>query len=257
MIYSLSYKCAKKQEADEIKCPWNQLGEIWGLIKDDHTKRINIILTLEADMTKVYEQVDIVKSAGNDYTLAAAGLSQLQDALSRGYNAYVMMPITDWESLDIQLKMGVSDVYIDGPLGFCLKDVSELAHAAGANVRITPQVSPNTAALPAAAHSFFIRPEDLPLYSPYIDIIDFITSDTKKQDTLFSIYKRGSFSSAFNLLFENSKEVILNSLLRPDLAEARLDCEQKCLIPGYSCHVCENEFELARNLELYAKSHET
>lgn len=44
MKFSLNYRSKHKQEADEIRCPINQLGTIFPFIKDNPNKRYNIII---------------------------------------------------------------------------------------------------------------------------------------------------------------------------------------------------------------------
>ena len=44
MIFSVNYHSQYKQEAQEIRCPINQLGTIFTFIKDNPNKRYNIIM---------------------------------------------------------------------------------------------------------------------------------------------------------------------------------------------------------------------
>lgn len=54
MLFSVSYKSAHKQEADEIWCPWNQLGLLWEFIKDNKEKRYNVLVN-DVSSDKVFE----------------------------------------------------------------------------------------------------------------------------------------------------------------------------------------------------------
>lgn len=117
---------------------------------------------------------------------------KMRTLITEGYNAYITFPATEWETF-INLKdNGVSDIYIDGPLGFQTdllqkKKVSTL-------IRVSPSRSLNAELSKSNnATSFFIRPEDLNLYESTIDIIDFNEPNQEKEDTLFKIYKRGTF----------------------------------------------------------------
>lgn len=44
MIFSVNYHSQYKQEAQEIRCPINQLGTIFTFIKDNPNKRYNITM---------------------------------------------------------------------------------------------------------------------------------------------------------------------------------------------------------------------
>lgn len=65
MIFSLNYRSDNKKNAGEIRCPYNQLGTIIKFIKENPTKRYNIIIPddlVQIELTRLIEQVDIVKS---------------------------------------------------------------------------------------------------------------------------------------------------------------------------------------------------
>lgn len=70
MIFSVNYQSEHKQEAGEIKCPYNQLGLIFDFIKSNPNKRINITGCDDTvDMKKLIEQVEFVKEVASDYTI--------------------------------------------------------------------------------------------------------------------------------------------------------------------------------------------
>lgn len=54
----------------------------------------------------------------SDYTIECGEITILQELLNEGYRAYLRFPISDWETFVALIDMGVSDIYIDGPLGF-------------------------------------------------------------------------------------------------------------------------------------------
>lgn len=255
MIYSVSYLSKHKQEAEEIKCPWNQLGLLWEFIKDNKDKRYVVrVMGQDIDFEKLYEQLDIIKSTNVEYTVACGSPSLLQTVLSKGYIAYLDVPVTDWELFDILIHLGVSDIYIDGPLGFDCGRAFDSASGHDVKIRVSPSVSPNTmlAASPNE-NSFFIRPEDLYLYEPYIDVIDFQTSNIDRETTLFDIYKRASYLYDLNDLVYNLNISVPNPLISKDFAVFRLSCGQKCKIPGHHCYLCKNEIKAAINVEKLSK----
>lgn len=143
--------------------------------------------------------------------------------LNKGYHAYLATPVTDWETFLTLKRLGVSDIYIDGPLGFSMNKI--VRGKEDVKIRVSPSVSPNTV-LSAESNltSFFIRPEDLDLYDDYIDVIDFQTAKLEKENKLFDIYKRKSFMFDLALLIDNLNDSINNLYVTNDFGLERLNC---------------------------------
>lgn len=254
MIFSVSHHSGYKKDAGEIRCPYNQLGLIFEFIKDNPNKRYNIIIgngATQQEINRIIEQVDYVKEVAEDYTIECGSLVMLQDLLSRGYNAYLKFPVIDWETFSDLISIGVTDIYIDGPIGFNIDSIKR--GKGNVKIRVSPTISPNTGIAGRQPNSFFIRPEDLSLYEDAIDVIDFHEVDINKEDSLYSIYNRGTFNYDINYLISGLPQVN-NLLIAKDFAQSRLNCRQACKIPGRSCHICSNNFLIVeKSLELAQK----
>lgn len=175
----------------------------------------------------------------------------LQDLLSRGYNAYLKFPVSDWETFSDLSSIGVSDIYIDGPICFDINSIRKGKD--NVKIRVSPTISANASIAGRTPNSFFIRPEDLNLYDEVIDVIDFHETNMDKEDSLFSIYTRGTFNYDIGHLVTGLPQ-INNLLIGKDFAQPRLNCKQKCKIPGRSCHICHNNFLIIeKSLELAKK----
>lgn len=250
MIFSVYYQSKHKKTAQEIRCPYNQLGLIFNFIKEYPDKRYVIGLTdklTEEEMKKAIEQIEFVKGTAQDYTIQCGDVSQLKNLREGRYNAFLRFPVTDWETFCELRDLEVSDIYIDGPLGF---QVKALAEGKGSiKIRVSPTISPNcTISANRDLSSFFIRPEDLNLYLSAIDVIDFKVNDQDKEDALYSIYTRGSFNYDINQLIKNLPAGINNLMFKEDFAKARLNCGQKCKIPNHHCRLCSNYFHVLDQL---------
>ena len=252
MIYSVNYQSQHKATAQEIRCPYNQLGTIFKFIKENPNKRYVVMVPsdlTEIELKKVIEQVELVKKVAEDYTIQCENILQLQGFLSGGYNAYLRWPICDWETYSSLRDLEVSDIYIDGPLGFNIKKIAE--SKGNTKIRVSPTISPNAGLTKAEkkSSSFFIRPEDLYLYEDVIDVIDFnIVGQQEKEDTLYNIYNRGTFVFEIHQLIEHLPFGINNLMFKSEFAENRLNCGQKCRIPGRQCHYCEKYFTIISQL---------
>lgn len=251
MLFSVTYKSTHKQEADEIRCPVNQLGLIFDFIKDNPNKRYNIkIFSHEDEFQKALEQIDIVKAITDNYTVQCENIIHLRRLLKEGYNAYLRFSVADWETFTNLRNLGVSDIYIDGPLGFQHDAIRD--GKLNTKIRVSPTISPNSAlSLSTNADTFFIRPEDLSLYEEMIDIIDFNETPQEKEDTLFDIYKRGTFNFDLKELIQALNISVPNLFIVPEFAKTRLNCKQKCKVPGRICHSCDTQFILTKKVLNY------
>lgn len=253
MLFSVNYHSTRLKEADEIRCPINQLGQIYNFLKENSNKRYVITEIDRVEWNKAIEQIDIIREKVRDYTIECTSIIGVKKFINNGYHAFIKYPVTDWETLQGFLTIGVSDVYIDGSLGFSLKEVAKLCADTKTKIRISPTVSSNAALTGIEPYSFFIRPEDLSLYEKYINVIDFKVQDKEKEDALFSIYKRGSFYYNLKDLLDSCTFSVLNPFIKPEFGQARINCGQRCLIPGHSCHLCETQIQLTNLVYDYFK----
>ena len=252
MIFSVNHHSKHKTAAQEIRCPYNQLGSIFNFVKINPDKRYNVIVPdelIDTEMKKAIEQINFIKEVANDYTVQCGSIPQLHAFLSAGYNAYLRWPVVDWETYYNLRNLEVSDIYIDGPLGFEAKKIAE--SKGKTKIRVSPTISPNASLTRENKQpsSFYIRPEDLSLYKDMIDVIDFKQVNQEKEDVLFDIYNRGSFNFNIDQLIETLPKGMNNLMFKSDFAKTRLNCGQKCRIPGRTCHLCENYFTIMAQLK--------
>ena len=253
MIFSVNHHSKYKKDAGEIRCPINQLGLLFEFIKDNPDKRYNItIKNTESISEKEEQQIELIKAVTENYTIKCRTVSQLSNLLFQGFNAYLSFPATDWETFSELQNLGVSDIYIDGPLCFQMNKIA-LAKK-NTKIRMSPTLSPNSSLTRGEPNDFFVRPEDLPIYKA-VDVIDFNETEQDKEDALFSIYNRGTFNYSLKDLMVNLPYDINNLLFKEDFATHRLNCGQRCKEPDRSCHLCSNYFALIENsLKLAKKS---
>lgn len=238
MFYSVDYKSKRLEQADEIRCPVNQLGLIYDFIKEHPDKRYNVILNKWAEddqIEKVKEQIEYIKAAGADYTICCNTLIEAQVLINEGYNAYHNIPITDWEMFDTYLyQRNFSDVWIDGPLGFQIDELKSITGYGGV-IRAIPNQPLN------GIKGFYIRPEDIYLYENGITMIEL------SNDIEFDIYKRGVFNQDINLIIHGFPDSLNNSMISEEFGKHRLNCGQWCMVPSRHCHYCDIEFNIVKN----------
>lgn len=252
MLFSLNYKSPHKQEADEIRCPINQLGTVLNFIKANPNKRYNIAINKDYPdrIEKAIGQINIIKSIVEDYTIRCEYIPHFKELINKGYNAYLRFPVADWESFNNLDQNGATDIYIDGPLGFQYDVLKSQKN--NRKIRVSPTISPNAALSTSSnINSFFIRPEDLHLYNKVIDVIDFNEPNQEKEDTLFSIYKRGTFNFDLKELIPALNASVPNLFIGDTFGQNRLNCGQRCKIPGCSCHICETQQKITNKIISY------
>ena len=248
MLFSISYQSKMKKLADEIRCPYNQLGLLLKFIKENPQKRYLIELPssiTEEGIDKAVKELEIIKDMVSDYTFACYSLNSFKETRKRGYQAFLALPVTDWELFDSLLEEGASDIWIDGALGF---QTDAIARAkSSTKIRAVPNYSAVIGDM--KPNSFFIRPEDLDKYQRAVDIIFFREKDISREIILFTIYKRGNFIGNIEDLIPVTRESTPNALFKEDFAETRLNCRQSCKVPGHHCTYCRTYFNIGRNIQ--------
>ena len=154
---------------------------------------------------------------------------------------FVSCPITNWDELYYISQLGASDAYICEALAFELPDVSYYCHKHNLLVRVYPNVAQSC--VKPDILSFFIRPEDIDLYEPYIDILEFY-GPVEKQDILLHVY-RDSKSWPYDLsILILGLTNLANLKINPRFGYARLGCGKECL-KGSNCRLCHHLAKVA------------
>ena len=142
--------------------------------------------------------------------------------------------------------MGVSYIFIGNDLGFYAEVLSKKAKSKNIKLRAYCNFCQTTSITNPSFKSFFIRPEDLYIYSKYISVFEF-APDTNI-NTYYEIYAKDKkwFGSLKELIIGyNHEENIDNRTISPFLAIKRCSCGKKCAyqFPS-SCKICDTEMEL-------------
>lgn len=242
MKYSLSFNGHYKTlNVDEIKCLNNQLGAIFNYVKEHPEKRINIRWNEKKEITEKYlKEINFIKETAEDYTISCDTIATLQTLKDKGYNVYYNYPVTDWDSFSQLLDFGVSDIWIDGPLGFQMDKIF-IAKKTGVKIRVSPVLTSGG----EGPTAFFIRPEDLYRYEDYIDYIDFQVQETEREEVLLKIYQQGAWLLTTEELIPHSKIKNINTLIGKNFGTYRLNCGQKCRIPGRQCYLCKTYLDFS------------
>ena len=132
--------------------------------------------------------------------------------------------------------LGVSYVRLGGPLFFSMEKVKKF----GIPVRAIPNIAsewpwPGDNGITGT----WIRPEDVELYSNYVDAMEFENCNLQQDRGFFRIYaEQQAWPGDMTMIISNLHTDALNRLVHPSLAETRLNCGQRCQETG-RCRYCE------------------
>ena len=142
--------------------------------------------------------------------------------------------------------MGVSQVLVDGPMFFSIKDIKNRAPEVEIRM-VANDCYNNYIPRDNGIVGTYVRPEDVEYYSKYISHMEFRTNDLEKERTLVKIYKRGYWPGNLNLLLNKLNYDIDNRGFDEQFAERRINCHQKC--QEGRCHYCDIIFSLITNID--------
>lgn len=183
-------------------------------------------------------------------------ISEEQASYYQGLPHFFITQAKDWSTLIHLLTLNPTDIYVSEALGFEMVQVAEVLHSFGIKVRCFPDVGQSAYGSEAdEITKFFIRPEDIELYSNYVDVFEFWSSrnEPTKMNTLYNIYaiQKEWKDDLFFLLSSFHQEVNNESIL-PNFAETRLKCGKRCIKTPKdktpACQVCQRCVELSNLL---------
>lgn len=159
--------------------------------------------------------------------------------------------ISDFDTLNGMIKMGVSDVLIGNNMGFELAAVAEVAKANNIYVRAYPNVAQSQWGDTPAIRCFFVRPEAALAYGELIDVFEFFQNgDTRTNpDVLYDIYAgAGKWSGSLDELIMYFDKHLDSRDVVPDFDMIRVRCGKKCQ-KGSGCRICDRTIDLANAME--------
>lgn len=147
-----------------------------------------------------------------------------------------------YEAFCHMAKMGVSDIYVTEGLAFELQNLQKIRKEQGIKIRVFPDVAQSQFKDVPDTAKFWIRPEDIDLYSEYVDVFE-IFHDYARSSVVYEIYKQQQWVGGLYNLIEGITDNIDNTTIAPHFGKSRLNCQQRCLIG--KCNICPNIMDLA------------
>lgn len=246
MNYCLSSQVNKEywKLAQEIKLKYHELKKLLDIYEVNPNLIFIIRITSKDNLDKInWEELQSYNKMTQNKIIIETDSFKIMDACKLfNLNFFYAIPVNTLYDLKALVDYGCTDVRIDAPLTHMLDKLK----AYPITIRMTPNVA-YYKYIPRAdgVIGSWVRPEDVKLYEPYVDVFEFEDCDKDKEQSLYNTYAiHKKWPMSLNNLISNLDYQGTNHLIPSDLAQARLMCGQKCL-EGHPCHLCYNFLDLA------------
>lgn len=219
-------------------------------------KRVNILIEDIKDFIE-HNDIELFTSFANehpdfDFAFAVALDKRFYDLMQTAQpklKYFFTEVVTDYDTLNGMAELSPSDMYIGEDLCFNLPFVAEFLHDRGIRVRTFANVGQSSWKHTSPLKKFFIRPEDVVKYEPYIDVLEFYGKE-ESTSTYYEIYtiekKWAGRLNEIILGIEDSD--VDNRYIMPIFADRRIRCKKKCM-QGSGCDYCKSVETLADTMK--------
>ena len=152
-------------------------------------------------------------------------------------------------SLEQQILLGVTDVYIADDLCYNLEKAKKACEKHGVRTRMVLNLIPSRRYDKSTNPKtpYFI-PETVDELSKYIDVGEFDSSSWAKITTYYKIwFQRQEWKEDLRFIYKDLELDIPNQSLIPNFLYFKMNCGYKCSY-GSPCNKCEQFVEIAKNL---------
>jgi len=146
------------------------------------------------------------------------------------------------------MKYHPTDMYICEELGFSLYNIARILHEQGIRIRVFPNICQSSFTETPSLYTFFIRPDDIRIYTPIVDVFELIT-DKDRQQVIFKIYKEGKWFGKLNEIIPSFHGELDNKYILDGFGLFRCKCDKRCYRKPSSCGICAKYVAAADALE--------
>ena len=147
---------------------------------------------------------------------------------------------------------GLSAIVLGEPLNMDLMNVALLIHSdleRGIQIRVIPALGRPSAFNDFEGDTgithFWILPQHMRLYAPYIDAIDLLDENLVRETALCKAYLSNEpYELSIKYLFKNMDADVLGAFVDEGWVKKRQTCQRRCLMHGPHCHKCEREEQM-------------
>ena len=157
---------------------------------------------------------------------------------------FFMNLVSTIDQLNGFIKYHPTDMYICEELGFSLDKVSKLLHDNNIKVRVFPNICQSSFSETPSIKTFFIRPDDIPIYDLFVDVYELI-SDQERQKVLYKIYKEERWFGKIKEIIPTFDGELDSKYLLNTFGQIRCKCGKRCMYKPESCSICDRFIEVA------------
>lgn len=248
MKYSINLRQPREtlRKASEIHTTYKDIQGIYNLLDEEYfCKEVSYTIEIEPEDEINWNVFADLAAAGLTIYLALHDLKLVARCRENSLNWYWAYPIQSFYDLAGIRNLSPSFYLLDAPLYFDLKRVKSLI--GDVPIRLIANCA-HSVDIPRGdgVCGTYIRPEDVHIYEPYVDTLEFKTygpwdERLRKERTLLEIYSKESWAGNLNLILTNFNINVDNRAFPPEFGEARLQCRQACtsnITTG--CQLCYN-----------------
>ena len=250
-----SYFC-KNDCLDEIRYPVTMLNTVFTEIVE-HPGKTYIVEVLDVKnqnfpVEKLLSLMQEQKNLVVDCYQRADFLAMHQVHMPRIMYHY---PVNTYNDLWWLLQFNPYAITISEPLTFDLPTVRKCIDAQTKpneyiQVRVMPALGrPSSwtmfALTDTGMRHFWITPQTIHIYEPYIDVLDLYDADQQREAQLVKLYNAGECQWDMSVLLKNCGCALPASMVDDEWVERRLTCGQRCMQLNRNCHYCDTRARLA------------
>ena len=240
-MISCRHSLTQLAQCDEIKVDYKDIARLADFITDKWQCDKDVYIYIPANTEVDWRRLQTYQEVLSMY-VAVEEPAMIEVAKNNGFKVFWSYPATSYWELRGLLALGVSQVILDAPLYFDL----EKAKAACGEVEIRLVANKCFNGYMKRADGVcgtYIRPEDVDLYSRYVDHIEFDTDgDLRKEMALLRIYKQDKhWPGNLNILLTYLNVNVDNRGFDEKFGQHRMNCYQSCQRNG-NCHYCRSVF---------------
>lgn len=249
MKYSMSSRQTAEylKKVDEIKVQWRDRNIIPDLFEKYPDATVNLVRYFQDSESEIdWKQLEDFNILGRGkFILGLTLTNEMIEADKREFKFHYLAALRTFQELRDVINFGVCRVRLGSPLFFQMDKVKKICEGRVEICAIANLASNDSLfERPNGVTGIWIRPEDVELYEPYVDVIEFI-GQHKQEQALYRIYAEGhGWSGDLADIVQDLNYPGVNRMLTDDLTKARLNCGQRCQENGI-CHLCYRSLDLA------------
>lgn len=215
------------------------------------SQRVNIRLPLDYTEHDV-ELIEAAYEKGYNVAAILPHRAYVDKLKAKNVPFFLELYTSTWDSFIGQIELGVSDIYVTQDLAFELDKLSPIAKENNVQIRCFANIAQSSWEDWKGIKTFFIRPEDVDIYSEYVDVIEFWDA-IDNQNVLYDVYfKDKKWDGKLREIIKRLDNDVNNYyILGDEFAKRRIHCGKRCLKDNSrrKCELCDRLIELADSLE--------